>query len=402
MIDHEHYHLSLGFFPVGQGLFAAGRFSNFVEKRPSELNWVFDCGTTSSQRFLDRSLDRQFPLGVRHKIDLMAISHFDRDHISGVARLLGRARVEKLLLPYVPLAQRLVLAQAAGADTNAVRFLFNPLDYLLAQDFDIGEIVMVPPGNGRTPDPEDDGDEDHADMDRNEPPETSALFREVIAARRARQGNFTPIGMLKPQGRLTYRIGFEFVPYNDAELLPRLSRKFTRKVEGRRDALLAATTSAERTKHLNELQKEYDETIGKSSKLRNLISLFLYASPRPAQRSAMLFTGDGFLNNRQRLGALATYLGKRRMENIGCLQVMHHGSRRNWFPGVTRVIQPDISVFSSDPLNRKLHHPDIEVENAFKRFGPQQVNRDHGLQCEWYTCQYPAWNAVRYREPTLK
>ena len=71
-----------GFHGVGQGLFSSGSLELLSRIPSRKFNWVYDCGTDSSQRYLDSALndlEHDIPtLGVgRPYLDLVTISHFD-------------------------------------------------------------------------------------------------------------------------------------------------------------------------------------------------------------------------------------------------------------------------------------------------------------------------------------
>lgn len=149
--------LVLDWWPVGQGLFSSGR----LQYEDRIVSWVYDCGTASSDRHLQASL-RHF--GQAHTaagaraIDFAVLSHFDRDHISGFVRLVSQHPIRMVLLPYIPLWQRLVIAaqQSIATDDQLFRFFVNPAGYLLATPGqEIGEVIFVPPAG-----PERDGDGD--------------------------------------------------------------------------------------------------------------------------------------------------------------------------------------------------------------------------------------------------
>ena len=86
-----HYH----FHPVKQGLFASGVLYKANTPRPLFL-WVYDCGTVSSQSPLEWPEKvaelKRFAHG-KESIELLTLSHFDNDHISGVTALLGQFSV---------------------------------------------------------------------------------------------------------------------------------------------------------------------------------------------------------------------------------------------------------------------------------------------------------------------
>jgi glyoxylase-like metal-dependent hydrolase (beta-lactamase superfamily II) len=120
---------SYHFYPVGQGLFSAGSIRR-QDEDSSRFLWVYDCGTSSSQDLEDAGiLDLKRFANGRSRVDLLVLSHFDHDHISGVVRLLKEFEVGTLLLPYMPLAQRLVMAfeeGSGGGNDPLTGFYLNP------------------------------------------------------------------------------------------------------------------------------------------------------------------------------------------------------------------------------------------------------------------------------------
>lgn len=195
------------------------------------------------------------------------------------------------------------------------------------------------------------------------------------------------------------------MPYNDASLAVKVSKRFKARVEKLRHALLSESNPDDKTLALYGLKKAYIKTFGFGSEERNVISLFLYTGPlnlsldssyvksykrrghfyehRVGSRhyidtplGAVLYTGDGYLNNQVRFDALYEHLGEERTGLIHVLQVMHHGSRSNWFPGIAAKIGPQYSVFCSDPAHRGYKHPHAEVLRDFWSFGPTQIDKD--------------------------
>ena len=62
------------FHPVGQGLFASGRL---LSQEKEIFNWVYDCGSIPDDNV--KSAIENYKIDG-HIIDLLAISHFDKDH----------------------------------------------------------------------------------------------------------------------------------------------------------------------------------------------------------------------------------------------------------------------------------------------------------------------------------
>lgn len=218
--------------------------------------------------------------------------------------------------------------------------------------------------------------------------------------------------MLKPGSALRAASVWEFVPYNDETLALQPGESWLAKVRALRDQLLGEKQWEKRSKLLASLKDQYEE-FGTSSKERNQISLFLYAGPvstsapdgcranygwtfkgdppfiasgelisgwraadRPGKRAAVLYTGDGYLDTKTRIDALLRFMGNARIDSTAVFQVMHHGARANWTPGVASAIGPWFSVFSSDPNHRGYRHPHAEVLRDFWLCGPVQVKDD--------------------------
>ena len=78
------------FHRVGQGLFASETFENHTI--------VYDCGGENAD-IVRNALDSDFD--QPQEIDVLFISHYDRDHINGIFHLLERHKVRHVILPLV-------------------------------------------------------------------------------------------------------------------------------------------------------------------------------------------------------------------------------------------------------------------------------------------------------------
>jgi hypothetical protein len=397
----RHPLLLLNWWPVGQGLFASGAI---VSEADHPLNWVYDCGTASSDSLMDGALQtfsgQQIEIGAS-RIRLCILSHFDRDHVSGVIRLIDRFPVTTLLLPYIPLWQRLVIAleQGVGPDDPLLGFFLDPVVYLTGgRAGRVREIVFVPPAGPDRPTPiapEDiDGDPGGGaldlELDYGQPPEEAAND----PATTAHSG--VSVRFLRPAGRLVVPLLWEFVPYNDAGLAPKSTSAFL-DAAGPLIAILQSSATGRATA-LKDLRQLYDDQFGATSKLRNLISLFLYSGPLGGlglqadlswtyglsftffmQRVSQIHTGDGTLDEGTRYEEFARFFGVGgRLSRTALFQVMHHGSRHNWHEGIAAKLAPDVSIFSSDPAHRRFRHPHAKVLRDFWRYGATQVDRRRG------------------------
>jgi hypothetical protein len=374
---------SYHFFPVGQGLFSTGSIGRHDE-RHSRFLWVYDCGTSSSQGLVDRGIAQleHFERG-RKRIDLLVLSHFDHDHISGVVRLLNKFKIGTLMLPYMPLAQRLILAfekGSGGGNDPFTNFYLNPVAFFLAQDGPgIERILFVPPsGNegpaypGELPNSQEPGpgDEPRIDFESEKPKDADDVWALIQPNQQGAKN--TVVDFLRPGSRITVASClWEFIPYNDDPVEP-IPPEFENEVEKHRNALLLGTDSAARESALTELKAAYDGYFGAGSFERNIVSLCLYSGPIYSSwrtcrltegrstswpgiwhwhrwpfpemhrwelhgppkgplrhRCSILYSGDGYLDTSDRLQRLLSYLHERRVRRIGVFQVMHHGAEAN-------------------------------------------------------------------------
>lgn len=406
----------LKFHSAGQGLFATGEIFEVPRSHPQVFRWVYDCGSTSGRKtVLKESIDSyvsSFPTGQDRIVDLVVISHFDRDHINGLVDLLHRARIHTLLIPLLPITTRaaLLLAEKDDANSDLARFLFDPAAFVASirqGDQGVEQIIFVPSSNGIAGDTAagviDDGQDDFGGLNYPRDPKSS----EIIEAHGLSSDGGIKLSVVRTHGVMCVRNWWEFVPYNDAAV-PALSSAVTAQVEILVRKFKTALDKKVRKVILDKLKKIYEAHFP-TQELRNRISLFLFGGPMGETKSlgsevlvegdpypyhlsrhfveieggyglnSVLYTGDGYLDTRESLKALRAYLGPERMERICAFQVMHHGARDNWFRGLADEISPLVSIFSSDP-DHHYGHPHPEVLRDFWMHGPLQVDRCRGIE----------------------
>ncbi|NBB78611.1 MAG: hypothetical protein GVY36_04095 [Verrucomicrobia bacterium] len=399
------------YYGVGQGLFTSGALLDPYKQKPMYL-WVYDCGTNSKGAFgskaenLDHSLDELGRVGRKtDTIDLLTLSHFDEDHVNGVVQLLDRFRVKMLLLPYMNLAERLLIAFSSDPGENTeefLDFLIDPASYLAQRaSKGIDRIVFVPPSSGNPPlEPDNEYPPGGPEIDEMKfrlepqysheikPPEDDTLVRHADQPIATGAGQ-TQVEYLHPDSGITITPFWEFVPYNE-ERTHSIPRRFSDQVIRLKNELLSNQPDT-----IRKLRGLYDSTFGGDGPSRNDISLFLYCGPiyniwknpriygiygtkkymsRLWMRSnrrhyasgarivSQLYTGDGFLNTPERIDELKKHLGDERWKAISVLQVMHHGSRKNWCHEVgTQFPYCCMKVTCSEPSHHG--HPHKEVED---------------------------------------
>ena len=398
------------FQPVGQGLFYNGVVT-FPNRR--SYRWVYDCGTHSEKALVQREVARVVPEG---RLDLLILSHFDADHVNGVADLVTAVGANTLMLPYMPLWNRLLLAFDQGLDpTDPITiFYINPAAYLASLEGEAPQrVIFVPRSDGGEPRPR--GDDEPLDAPVGEDSERATDEFETVSTREAQRmaDDFNAMAeaaqgidlkMLRRGGSIKVRGLWEFVPYNDPKAAPSNKPAFEKAVSAKATDLLAAPGSDKAAKIIHDLKVAYDRYIGQRN--RNRGSLFVYSGPihdwpqrkfhawrwaasseavlyeifgHLGKKCGIMLTGDGTLENDNDFNHFTRWFQLGRMSRIAVLQVMHHGAENNTRPGRAVQIDPHIAVFSSDPSRKRPGHPHKKVVKDFSAYNPCLADQHAGV-----------------------
>lgn len=379
------------FYNVGQGLFAE---LNLELEGKDTFRIVYDCGTLNKQIYMRNAL-QEFTERSKKPIDLLVLSHFDRDHISGVLDLISRVEIKLIMLP-----------MASHDIRIAASFLKRGYQYNMAR----WELETLS-------DPVKKFSEEH-ERYHPESPQTKFIFvnsakpyesNEDIPTLEVEGPTLSPIQLPRvskiPSG---YPLGignYEFLIsfYNDIRVPP-TAPNFELNVSNITSILTDSSSSPEVKKQaFEELRELFQTTFKGSARLKNIISLFTYIRPAFAKenvgvrlvkeeskvpsrveynptvgRFGALFTGDGYIESETVFEELKKAL--KFENNIAILQVMHHGSKSNWYRGLAQSFSPVLSVFSSDPDRKTTRHPHESVLKDFVRYGAICVDRDNSCE----------------------
>jgi hypothetical protein len=405
------------FHPVGQGMLHSGELR---QGRRQPFTWIYDCGSVTAAGQVKSELDalsilRNAASGSKPKLNFVALSHFDVDHISGLVHLLGLFEVKMILLPFLQLWQRFWIAASSDElDADFLQFLVDPVGYLRGVDGG-GEarIVFVPPSADAPPPapaagppkgPRGELDDLQIELRMELEQDPDGVDGEIpnLTGQRLSSADF-----LKEGSVLNIDGIWEFVPYNDAHQTKRCPAGFSATLVPLISTLLAANTPADRKTAQDALKATYDATFGKSAYRRNIISLFLYGGPVSTPNHAVfktgetrlgnmdwhhkpdksrfsethfsvLFTGDGSLNSKPRLKGFENFFAPYgRLEKASVFQVMHHGASGNSSPEVAALVAPRASIFCSDP-SKGHKHPDADVLRQFWPYNCIQIDDANG------------------------
>ncbi|MEA5405943.1 hypothetical protein VB776_23595 [Arcicella sp. DC2W] len=164
--------------PVGQGLFYSGILKIGTKVK---FSMVFDCGTKSVDKAIQTEIDlyrTETNISSTKTLDLLIISHFDKDHVSHIEKLLdGNIKVKTLIMPFITFQERLFLvlrflSQSKGNNSNKefiIKFILDPFGTLKNNLDDNSEIYLIDGEDLGSPIPQiENSNQDTYDFSENE------------------------------------------------------------------------------------------------------------------------------------------------------------------------------------------------------------------------------------------
>ena len=167
---------SYNFHPVGQGLFGSGTLRPWQDQQ-LPFHWVFDCGSMAKKADWIQQVNWYRDLVLQENmLNLLCVSHFDMDHVSGLGELLDGIHVGTVVLPYITPIERLVLGctqsgrrgRGGGIDEEYFAFLSNPVEFIIDRADRVDRILYIhrpPPDDPTWPYGDAGGDSPLRDLD---------------------------------------------------------------------------------------------------------------------------------------------------------------------------------------------------------------------------------------------
>lgn len=324
--------------PVGQGAF----YTEVFKKDDGTLfTVVYDCGTETDSNILEAQID-EFKKGIT-QIDLLFISHFHSDHISGLDNLLDGIPVIKTVIPMLP-EQMVTLAR--------VQNLLHYKKEAIEADDIIKELYLSDEASRRFGDVTVIEPSDYSDL--SEEKKKDFLGQE----KRARNGS--PVDGFESL--------WEYVPFNSVAITDQRAIDFMKGLKDIEGALdndgnlhVSKIIRGCRTKVMalyKDVMKGADENLYTMTvESRPSGSLAKGSDPSVVREARCLYTGDfdsaGNSELWERFCSIYDY------EAIGTVQIPHHGSKHNWrqefLNGDSR------RFFISVGITNTHHHPDFWV-----------------------------------------
>jgi hypothetical protein len=404
------------FYNVGQGTFYGGA----IECNKHKFVVVYDCGSITRNNPLDQPI-HEFRNEFDH-IDLLIVSHFDKDHVNGIERLIHEKRVETIVLPYMPLLTRLALVASQNSDdANYISFVANPTNYLLGDRFNVGQICYVDQGgagnNSEVIEPVDpkfdrelDDNLDFGDLSLNLPESDSEVQERILTDQPDLNDEKTRF--LSFNTRLT--VGkelWEFVFYhrktqdetNITNFQTALNNFMkTKKIADIRDLFTVSRVSEMKLlyeKNINSdlnysslclfhqpIFKSFLPFIVKSSE--GIPERFYCRRRHPyySNKSGTLLTGDQFLKKDIDFNSFYTFY-ESRMENVEIFQVPHHGSLENWKMMPCKFNKHKFGCFIINHGYGRVSHPNKLVLENLLTYSSAKVL----LNNEYSNLKYVIW-----------
>ena len=334
------------FHPVGQGVFYSEQFRS---ENGDGFRIVYDCGTKTSRQKVDPATVIQDAFKdietVENKkpIDILFISHFDTDHVSMINELLNQHAILCVVLPLLPVEEKSVLRSYYSEVGNDIgmALLADPIR-LFGKETAI--VYVESTGNGPIELPPN-----HAEVSRNSPRESNVIILKPNGERvDAELGDSVNI----PSGAQIFvpRHSWCYIPHNYEypQRHQALLNELAKRANIDQTRLGETSYIAEKSTELNKVYRSL-RTAGCGDINEN--SMLVYSGPsRGSQgmthvwreliwsgyefncgfedRPACIYSGDSDFN---KVKIHEVY--KEVWENVGIVQIPHHGSKRSFSAG---------------------------------------------------------------------
>ena len=375
------------FHSAGHGTFFTGVLYLGDGKSTYRFSWVYDCGSRR-KNLIEKNYDELNDF-LNQKIDMICLSHFDSDHINGLETLIQKSEfgIRNLVLPYLPFSQRLETAFKTKS-IDVLSFALDPIGHLHAKGLlnKVDQIRLIQgsdtpaadPISGENPPLDNEKDNFFEIFPEGKQPDTNTYPALIGDIDREKQKEISGNEM-KNLG-----LKWEFVFFN----LPLKSKnsKPIASISNIHAHVKQILNSSKKDKDkIEQLKRCYREHFGNSSKSRNDISLCVlsrsldsqnlrrsmicFSAPDQAANDqsnyctketkiGMLLTGDISID-KATINLMKSHFGTIRWNDIGVMQIPHHGSVNSWEIGNRDISQHQYSVLCVP--DKGTHHPHNNV-----------------------------------------
>lgn len=330
--------------PVGQGAFYTERF--FDSDGNTLYTIVYDCGS-SPKSFVNNEIHSFFVQD--DVVDILFLSHFDKDHISGLDELKKVCEINTVIMPLLNSVQKMyMLSQGINK-----MLITDPKRY-----FDSSRIVYVSPISSESKDERDYSDlgqELNSGTRIHIPKECSWVYVPFNYDSNARQDffleKFKKIDELKNVDFDNDEEVNQIVLNADVKLISKLNKVFRGSMSdgaNRVSMLLYSGPLHSGGSILSDIEVHFNNWYEVEGKLN--------------VSSAALYLGDTDLNQDGLLTELRLQLDQL-SHNIGMIQLPHHGSKRNFSRELSKFCEQSkvCLYFASFGTDNRFGHPSSSV-----------------------------------------
>jgi len=388
------------FRKAGHGLFYTATLRS-IRNRRNKLDLVYDCGSTSVS-IIEKSIEsysrNAHNLKRKKKIDILAISHFHRDHISGLDKLVSVSSIKTVVIPYFQPIERLLISLQADlqAEDWYLSYLVDPVQWLLS-DNKANNVIIIDHNKEKEkrefPENIDDSISDNLldGLDDNDSLEREYLGNEETEI--LEEGRV----FFKSDNNTAFLSDYSWImrfysPHPDRSKIAKI-KSWIRSSTNTNSSLKEIIKEIVLDKSKRALLKtEYENEFG-AAKL-NETSLTLFHAPIKSCCSScfgafhnvnhlcccqgQLLTGDLPLKTANDLDAFTAHFEKY-LDHTGCLQLPHHGSVKNWNSKLTKILM-NCQLWISSAKHGSSSFPSSVVDNDL-RIASRQLLRCTENRC---------------------
>ncbi len=364
---------------VGQGLFYSANIKNDKERI---FNFVYDCGTfyDKDKKLLNEKIRNCFSADT---IDALFISHFHKDHISGIPELIKRYKIKYVFLPFFTKEELILLRKkyCREVEDELYDFYSDPSEYFVGR----AERIYVISVNNNNDNDNNYHSLEHDEIFGNSDEENGFHIRTRTEDITTKQG--TSIVKSSDISIELYGLNWHFKVYQDQDYATQLRIKNTIKQEYRKkfgedftEESVAAITDTDKIKLCKDIYNKVKYGINQTSlvlchypdKYTNCYSLFdskyccncccnccWYCCSNNKNNVATLLTGDINLNrlseNKKKFKQFIDSIPAK----IGFFQLPHHGSENNSsVETITTLSLQNTNMICSYGRRNQFKHPD--------------------------------------------
>lgn len=366
---------------VGQGLFYS---ASICDSHGRVFNFVYDCGTfyDKDKKLLNKKICNCFSGDT---IDALFISHFHKDHISGIPELIKRYKIKYVFLPFFTKEEIILLRKKYGweAGDELYDFYTDPVEYFEGR---VERIYVISGNNNDNSNDNCFRSSEHDERFANSDEENGFHIRtRVEDITTNKQG--TPVVKCSDVSFKLYGLNWHFKIYQDQDYATQLRIKNTIKQEYRKKfgedftkESVAAITDTDKIKLCKDIYNKVKYGINQTSLVLchypdqyiNCYSLFdskyccncchdccWYCCSNSKNNVATLLTGDINLNrlseNKKKFKQFIDSIHAK----IGFFQLPHHGSGNNSsVETITSLSLQNTNMICSYGRKNQFKHPD--------------------------------------------